>query len=413
MTHSLSSRQIQLWRIAIYFIFALPGFAIASWVSRTPTIRDALGATTAQMGWIIFGLAAGSIIGLLCASHLIAHKGGRFVMVAGLAVSSIGLVIVGMGGSWLTNGITVFLGLAVFGFGNGICDVAMNVEGTAVERAAQKSLLTGFHATFSVGTLLGAMAGAAAIKAGISVHMHMALSVLVIVPSILYLYRLVPAGTGKESSGDSIDPPMSARERLAIWKERRTVLIGIIVLGMAFAEGSANDWLPLVIVDGYKVSPAMGSFAFGVFVAAMTVCRAAGGMLLDRFGRVVVLRASALFAISGLLIVILGQSYTVAIVGIVLWGFGAACGFPVGLSAAGDDPRGVAARVGAVSTVGYLAFLVGPPILGIIGESVGLLRALTVVLIAVTIAGLLSQEAKPIGKQTSKSRDQEKRFQSI
>lgn len=399
MTPSLNSRQIQLWRIAIYFIFALPGFAIASWVSRTPTIRDALGATTAQMGWIIFGLAAGSIIGLLCASHLIAHKGGRFVMVAGLAVSSIGLVIVGVGGSWLTNGITVFLGLAVFGFGNGICDVAMNVEGTEVERAAQKSLLTGFHATFSVGTLLGAMAGAAAIKAGISVHVHMALSVVVILPSILYLYRLVPAGTGKEFSGNSMEPPMSARERLAIWKERRTVLIGILVLGMAFAEGSANDWLPLVIVDGYKVSPAMGSFAFGVFVAAMTVCRAAGGMLLDRFGRVVVLRASSLFSVIGLLIVILGESYAVAIVGIVLWGVGAACGFPVGLSAAGDDPRGVAARIGAVSTVGYLAFLVGPPILGIIGESVGLLRALIVVLIAVTVAGLLSQAAKPIGKE--------------
>jgi len=398
MNHSLSGRQIHLWRIAIYFIFALPGFTIASWVSRTPTIRDALGATTAQMGWIIFGLAAGSIIGLLSASHLIANKGGRFVMVAGLAVSSVGLVVVGIGGSWLCSGITVFLGLAVFGFGNGICDVAMNVEGTAVERATQKSLLTGFHAAFSVGTLLGAMAGSAAIKAGISVPVHMALAVAVTVLSILYLYRLVPAGTGKETDGDSTDSPMSARERMAVWKERRTVLIGIIVLGMAFAEGSANDWLPLVMVDGYKVTPATGSFAFGLFVAAMTLGRAAGGLLLDRFGRVIVLRASALFAITGLLIVILGQSYAVATVGIVLWGLGAAFGFPVGLSAAGDDPRGVAARVGAVSTAGYLAFLVGPPFLGILGESVGLLRALIVVLIAVTVAGLLSQAAKPIGQ---------------
>jgi predicted MFS family arabinose efflux permease len=365
------------------------------------------------MGWILFGLAVGSIIGLLSASHLIAYKGGRFVMVAGLAVSSIGIVVVGISGTWLTNGIAVFLGLAVFGFGNGICDVAMNVEGTAVERAAQKSLLTGFHAAFSVGTLLGAMAGSAVIKAGISVPVHMALVMAVIVLSVLYLYRLVPAGTGKETGNDSIDPPMSARERMAVWKERRTVLIGIIVLGMAFAEGSANDWLPLVMVDGYKVTPATGSFAFGLFVAAMTIGRAAGGMLLDRFGRVAVLRASAFFAVAGLLIVISGQSYAVATVGIVLWGLGAAFGFPVGLSAAGDDPRGVAARVGAVSTAGYLAFLVGPPVLGIIGESVGLLRALIVVLIAVTIAGLLSQAAKPIGKKTTKSRDLEKRFESI
>ncbi|MFB9756323.1 MFS transporter [Paenibacillus hodogayensis] len=398
MNRSLNSRQIQLWRIAIYFIFALPGFAIASWVSRTPNIRDALGATTAQMGWIIFGLAVGAIIGLLVASHLIANRGGRFVMIAGLVVSSVGLIVVGLAGTWLTSGIILFLGLAVFGFGNGICDVAMNVEGTAVERAAQKSLLTGFHATFSLGTLLGAMTGSAAIKAGVSVTVHMMLAVIVIILSILFLYRLVPAGTGQENDDDSNDPPMSARERMAIWKERRTVLIGIIVLGMAFAEGSANDWLPLIMVDGYKVTPAIGSFAFGLFVAAMTIGRAAGGMLLDRFGRVAVLRASALFAIAGLLLVIAGLNYGVAYIGIVLWGLGAAFGFPVGLSAAGDDPRGVAARVGAVSTVGYLAFLVGPPVLGIIGESVGLLRALIFVLIAVTIAGLLSQAARPIAQ---------------
>jgi MFS family permease len=219
--------------------------------------------------------------------------------------------------------------------------------------------------------------------------------------STVYLSRLIPVGTGKETGGDSTEPPMSAKERMAVWKERRTVLIGIIVLGMAFAEGSANDWLPLIMVDGYNVSPATGSFAFGLFVAAMTVCRMAGGMLLDRFGRVVILRASAILAFAGLLIVISGQSYAFAVIGVVLWGFGAACGFPVGLSAAGDDPRGVAARVGAVSTLGYLAFLVGPPVLGIIGESVGLLRALIVVLIAVTLAGILAQASKPVGKQTT------------
>ncbi|RXZ77375.1 MFS transporter [Paenibacillaceae bacterium] len=400
MNSSLSVRQIKLWRLAIYFIFALPGFAIASWVSRTPTIRDALGATTAQMGWIIFGMAVGSIIGLLSASHLIAYKGGRFVMVTSLAVSSIGLVVVGLASSWMTNDIIVFFGLAIFGFGNGICDVAMNVEGTAVERAAQKSLLTGFHASFSLGTLIGAMAGAAAIKIGVSVAVHMIIAVAVIVLCVIFLYRLIPAGTGKETGGESNDPVMSVRERMAVWKERRTLLIGIIVLGMAFAEGSANDWLPLIMVDGYKVTPAMGSFAFGIFVTAMTVGRAAGGVLLDRFGRVIVLRASALLAIVGLLIVIFGQSYGLATIGIVLWGLGAAFGFPVGLSAAGDDPRGVAARVSAVSTAGYLAFLVGPPFLGIIGESIGLVRALIFVLIGVTVAGLFSQAAKPIRQDT-------------
>ncbi|MGG3196474.1 MFS transporter [Priestia aryabhattai] len=398
MNYSLDRQQIKLWHLSIYFIFALPGFSMASWVSRTPTIRDALGASTAQMGWIIFGMAVGSIVGLMSASHLIAHKGGRFVMVTGLVISSIGLMIVGVGGSWIINSIIVFLGLAIFGFGNGICDVAMNVEGTAVEGVTKKSLLTGFHAAFSVGTLLGAIVGSVATKSGVSVPVHITFAAIITVLSIIFLARFVPIGTGKENNNDSNEPPMSARERMAVWKEPRTILISIIVLGMAFAEGSANDWLPLIMVDGYSVTPTMGSFAFGLFVAAMTIGRAIGGLLLDRLGRVLVLRISALLAIVGLLIVIFGGNYKFATIGIVLWGLGAAFGFPVGLSAAGDDPRGVAARVSAVATAGYLAFLVGPPFLGFVGEMIGLLRALIVVLITVTIAGLLSQAAKPIGK---------------
>lgn len=398
MNYSLDRQQIKLWHLSIYFIFALPGFSMASWVSRTPTIRDALGASTAQMGWIIFGMAVGSIVGLMSASHLIAHKGGRFVMVTGLVISSIGLIIVGVGGSWIINSIIVFLGLAIFGFGNGICDVAVNVEGTAVEGVTKKSLLTGFHAAFSVGTLLGAIVGSVATKSGVSVPVHITFAAIVTVLSIIFLARFVPIGTGKENNDDSNEPPMSARERMAVWKEPRTILISIIVLGMAFAEGSANDWLPLIMVDGYNVTPTMGSFAFGLFVAAMTIGRAIGGLLLDRLGRVLVLRISALLAIVGLLIVIFGENYKFATIGIVLWGLGAAFGFPVGLSAAGDDPRGVAARVSAVATAGYLAFLVGPPFLGFVGEMIGLLRALIVVLITVTIAGLLSQAAKPIGK---------------
>jgi fucose permease len=398
MDISLNSRQIQLWRVAIYFIFALTGFAFASWVSRTPAIRDALGSTTAEMGVIIFGLSVGSIIGLISASILIAQRGGRFVMVFGLSVVSFGLLIVGISGSWLTNSIMVFFGLVVFGFGQGICDVAMNVEGTAVERAAQKSLLTGFHAAFSLGTLLGALVGSTMTKSGISVPIHLLLTALVIVLTVLSLYRYIPADTGQEVASDSVKVN-STKEYMAVWKERRTIMIGIIVLGMAFVEGSANDWLPLIMVDGYNVSPAMGSIAYSIFVGSMTIGRAIGDKILDRFGRVIVLRGSAVLAFVGLIIVILSHSFEVATIGIVFWGLGAAFGFPVGLSAAGDDPNRVAARVSAVSTAGYLAFLVGPPFLGIIGEHVGLLRALIFVLIAVTISGLLSKAAKPIGRQ--------------
>lgn len=393
------ARQIGAWRNTIYYVFALTGFAFATWVSRTPAIRDELGASTNEMGWIIFGLAMGSIVGLLSAGPLIAAKGARFVMRNGLTLTTVGIAVVGIGASALPYAAVVFGGLLVFGIGFGACDVAMNVEGTEVERLTGKAILTGFHAAYSVGTLLGALTGFGATKAGIPVPVHLMIVAGLLLASALFAFRAVPAGTGQERGSGSVVPPMSAKERLAVWREPRTLLLGIIILGMSFAEGSANDWLPLIMVDGYHATPGTGTFVYGVFVAAMTIVRAAGGMLLDRFGRVAVLRTSAASAFVGLVIVIWGQNVPVAAVGVVLWGFGAAFGFPVALSAAGDDPRGVAARVSAVATAGYLASLVGPPILGVLGESVGLLRALIFVLVGITAAGLMSQAARPLASR--------------
>jgi fucose permease len=192
---------------------------------------------------------------------------------------------------------------------------------------------------------------------------------------------------------DEATAPSGWRERLAIWRDRRTILIGLIVLGMAFAEGSANDWLALAMVDGHGVSNASGALILGVFLTAMTIGRIAGVKVLDRYGRVPVLRATAGLAVVGLLIVIFAPT-PVAVVGVVLWGFGASLGFPVGMSAAADDPATAGARVSAVATIGYVAFLVGPPLLGFLGDHFGLLNALLVVVGLIAVAGLISGGAR-------------------
>jgi MFS family permease len=182
------------------------------------------------------------------------------------------------------------------------------------------------------------------------------------------------------------------------------LLIGLVVLGMAFAEGSANDWLSLAMVDGHGVDHAAGAAIFGVFVAAMTVGRVAGVRLLDRFGRVPVLRGSAALAVVGLLLVIVVPSVPVAVLGVVLWGLGASLGFPVGMSAAADDPRRATASVAAVATIGYVAFLIGPPLIGFLGQQFGLLRALLAVLALIVVAGLCSPAAREVKRDGAPAR---------
>jgi MFS family permease len=172
------------------------------------------------------------------------------------------------------------------------------------------------------------------------------------------------------------------------------LLIGVLVLGMAFAEGSANDWLALAMTDDRGFDDAQGALMFGVFAVAMTVGRIAGVPLLDRFGRVPVLRVAVAASAAGLAVVILVPIVPIMVVGIVVWGLGAALGFPVGMSAAGDDPVGAAARVSAVATIAYCAFLVGPPILGFVGEQIGILNSLWIVFALIVIAGFAVPAAR-------------------
>ncbi|EEL50030.1 Sugar transporter [Bacillus cereus Rock3-44] len=128
---------------------------------------------------------------------------------------------------------------------------------------------------------------------------------------------------------------------------------------MAFAEGSANDWLPIVMVDGHEQSAVTGSIMYTVFVLAMTFARMISGYFLDRFGRVTVVHTTIVMAIIGISIVIFGNQPFLLSVGVILWGMGASLGFPIGLSAAGDDSENATSNVAIVSLIGYTAFLVG------------------------------------------------------
>ncbi len=160
-----------LWKWSLFVLFALNGFGFASWVTRTPAVRDILGISTAWMGVVLLALAVGAITGLLGASALIGRFGAKAVILAAGLTAAGGLAIAGAGAAWQTQA-WVLAGLAVLGAGNGIAEVGLNVEGTMLEHATQRSLLPALHASFSGGTLIGAGLGAGAIAVGMSPTIH-------------------------------------------------------------------------------------------------------------------------------------------------------------------------------------------------------------------------------------------------
>jgi predicted MFS family arabinose efflux permease len=410
---------LRRWRNAIFVIFWLTGFIFASWATRVPGVRDILDASTGEMGVLILGLAVGSVLGLFASSHVIARLGATATILLCLSLASAGLVVVGVVATFAPGLVILFVALATLGVGYSITDVAMNLSGAANERRIGRTLMPMFHASFSLGTMLGAAFGALTQHFDVPIGVHLVgvglaamvttrIAVRFLQPAEHVPEEQVPpeepdaaAGAAGPAPFDAMADPLSDtpspdgwRSRMAVWRDPRILLIGLIVLGMAFAEGSANDWLSLSMVDGYGTSNAGGAVVFGVFVTAMTIGRVLGGRVLDRFGRVPVLRGTAALAVAGLLLVILGPNQAVAVVGVALWGLGASLGFPVGMSAAADDPRTATASVAAVATIGYFAFLIGPPLIGVLGERFGLLNAFWVVVVLTVVAGLCATAAR-------------------
>lgn len=383
------------WRNALFVVFAGCGLAMASWAARIPAISATLGLTTAQVGVLLLGIAVGSILGLIVSGHVVSIFGARRVITLVMFVGPIALAFAAVGVTVFESFALTAVGLVVFGACFGTCDVAMNVSGAANERALGRAIMPIYHAFFSGGTIIGAGLGALAEAIGLPLPIHIGVLCAVVIVAILIAQRyLLPEVDPTPHPTEEPHAASTWRSRLSIWREPATLFIGLIVLGMAFTEGSANDWVSYASVHGHGTSRATGAVVFGVFVTAMTVGRVVGVRFLDRFGRVPVLRATAILAAVGLVLFIFVPVFWVSVVGVVLWGLGASLGFPVGMSAAADDPRRAAARVSAVATIGYVAFLVGPPAIGFLGQQFGILNGLLLVLVLAAIAGLASPAAR-------------------
>ncbi|WP_345605538.1 MFS transporter [Pseudonocardia adelaidensis] len=389
-TGALPPAQLLRARTAVVIAFITAGLAFSSFIARTPALRDALGLSTAQLGLLLLCMSGGAVAGLPLSGPLVHRLGPGRAVLAGALSMTVGLALLAVGMATALVPVAA-LGLVASGLGTGVWDVAMNVEGADVERRLGRSLMPRLHAGFSLGTVAGAGIGASCAALGVPLQGQLVgivvLLPIVVAPAVRRFLPVPEAAAGEARTGSGV---------LTAWREPRTLVVGLMVLAFAFTEGSANDWVAIAMVDGHGTSETLGAIAFGFFVAAMTAGRMAGGTALDRFGRVVVVRATAVIALAGLLLMLLGGSVPVALAGALLWGIGASLGFPVGMSAAADDPARAAARVSVVSSIGYTAFIAGPPLIGILGEHAGILRALFVVLGALVLGLLAAGASRPL-----------------
>jgi fucose permease len=401
---STAARVVQA-RNAVAVVFGLNGLAVASWFARIPAARDALDLPVGKLGLVLIAMSAGAVLAMVTAGAISGRFGTGPVVAGATMLLAAGLVIAGVGAGLLGSIPVVVLGLAAIGYGSGTCDVAMNVEAALVERRLARTVMPRCHAAWSVGTVTGALIGAGTSRTGLPIGVHLTLVAVVVLTGTLIAVRaFLPASmivdTAAADPGQARSTLTGRSAVLSAWTEPRTLLIGLLVLVMAFTEGTANDWIAVAFVDGYRVSEAGGAVILGVFVTAMTIGRTVGTVALDRWGRVRVLLATMLLGAVGAGVAVLAGSLPFAVAGVALWGLGASLGFPVGMSAAADDESRAAARVGVVALIGYTAFLAGPPVVGLLGDRVGILRALLIVPILIVPALALVPVSRPLNPPT-------------
>jgi len=358
-------------------VFTAAGTVTGAWASRLPSIRDRIDATAGQLSLALLAMGIGSVLAMPVAGYACRWFGSRQVTLVTVAIGCSAFVAAGFAGS-----LTVLIGVMfVFGIVFGSWDVSMNVQGSAVDLRASRDWMPRYHACWSAGTVLGAASGALAARVGLSVQVHFSLAAAVAAAACLVGISMY---IEERATPDPETTSAATPRRRVITRQ-----LLLITLSATTIEGAAIDWLALYLADDRGVSHASAALGFTVFATAMALGRFAGTPVNARLGRDVAVRIGGLLSIAGLLLTVLPPVLAVNYVGAVLWGLGTCLVFPAAVSAAGETAR-PAEAIGVVTTLGYGAILVGPPLIGGLADQIGLGRALLSLLVLGTAVAVLA-----------------------
>jgi predicted MFS family arabinose efflux permease len=374
--------------LATALVFATNGFLLASWVARLPATRDRLGAGTAELGLALLAPGFGSLLSMPFSGSWCRRLGSRAVVAGTTLGSAVGLVVLAVVPSMAALGVVLF----VWGSCYGSWDVAMNVHGSAVEQRAGREWMPRYHACWSVGGIAGAGCGALAAQAGLSPLPHFAAVAVACGALVAVGLRsfvedrdptaaaAAPRRLGRGKRGRALTTHRGRGERARVLTTR-LLLVGAVTVCATTIEGAAADWLALLLADERGASDSLAAAGYAVFAVAMATGRFSGTAVAERLGRDGAVRAGGLVSFAGVLLTLLGPGLASAYLGAALWALGVCLVFPAAVSAGGEAPDRPADAIAAVTTIGYGGFLIGPPLIGVLAERVGLDRALLVLLV--------------------------------
>jgi fucose permease len=365
-------------RTATTGVFFVNGAAIGVWVAQIPFIQDRFDFSKSTLGLVLLAMAAGVIVALPVMGQVIVRLGSaRSTFLAGLTCCLLVPLPVLAPEPYLLP-----VALLAFGAASGAMDVSMNAHGVSLEGILERPIMSSLHAGWSFGGFAGAGAAGLATGAGVDPRVQNTVAAVLLLAALVACLRALGAGSARV-------------EGAALrWPPRAVLLLAVLCFLIMVTEGAMADWGGVYLRGDLGAGAGLAASAFAAFAAGMTIGRLTGDALNRRLGATLLLRAgSALAALALGTVLILGDPL-VAIAGLVLIGIGVANAVPLLFSAAGHSDVEISGpSIAAVSSMGSIGFLVGPPFIGFLADATSLPLALATLCVATGAVALLAGRA--------------------
>ena len=373
-------------RIAVALFYFSLGLCFASWASRIPDIKTALHLSDAAFGSILFALPVGQFLMMTFSGKLVTHYGSRKMLLFALPVYTICLSNIGL----VTHGWQLAIALFLFGVSGNVCNISMNTQGVAAEKLYQRPILASFHGGWSLAGFSGALIGLAMINLKISPYMHFWIVILVVwIIVVLNNQFLIPFKA-------HIDQEEPSRKFFSK-PDPTLVQLGIIGFCSMASEGAMFDWSGIYFKDVVQAPASLVILGYISFMIMMASGRFVADRLIARFGRKHLLQVSGVMISSGLFTSVLFPTLIASTIGFMMVGLGVSSIIPTVYSTAGKIGKvapGIA--IATVSSVSFLGFLMGPPLIGYISAAAGLRYSFAVIGIFGLCITLLVSKLKAI-----------------
>jgi predicted MFS family arabinose efflux permease len=370
-------RRLKAARLAVGALFFMNGALFANWVSRIPAVQIERGLSHGVLGLALLCLALGALVAMplagWCASRFGSDRVSRWAALGYCAALPVLAVA--------PNAVPFVLGLFCFGAMHGALDVAMNAQAVEVERRYARPIMSSFHALFSLGGLVGAALGGLVAAAGVTPRAQFSIVALFFASftALLVYPRLLRSGEMAKVLPSAIPSAKAPFFRLP----RALIVLGGIAFCVMMGEGAMADWSGIFLRRVAGAGEGLAAAGYAAFSVAMSIARFSGDRLSMRFGPVRLVRCSGILAAGGLALALFTREPLISLIGFAGVGAGFATVVPQVFSAAGRVGGGASGpALAAVTTIGYLGFLIGPPLIGLAAELFGLPNALGIIVVS-------------------------------